>query len=111
MNRLLAFLLGLAVLIAGGVVHGVYAERWHKSSALEDAVALVPNVPGSFDGWQSELQTTDAAEFAQAGAEGYWSRVYRKDGKEFLVILMVGRSGRMSVHTPDVCYRGAGFDL
>jgi hypothetical protein len=24
---------------------------------------------------------------------------------------MCGRAGRMAVHTPEVCYRGAGFDL
>jgi hypothetical protein len=27
------------------------------------------------------------------------------------VILMCGRPDRMSVHTPDICYRGAGFDM
>jgi hypothetical protein len=27
------------------------------------------------------------------------------------VILMCGRAGRMSVHTPEVCYRGAGYEM
>src|SRR5207244_1355928 len=27
------------------------------------------------------------------------------------VILMCGRAGRMAVHTPEVCYGGAGFDM
>lgn len=111
MNRPMAIALGLATLIAGGVLHGVYADRWGKSSALEDAAARIGGVPRSFADWTSDDQPSDAAEFAQAGAEAYWTRVYRKAGKEFLVILMVGRSGRMAVHTPEVCYRGAGYDL
>jgi hypothetical protein len=28
-----------------------------------------------------------------------------------LVILMCGRTGRMAVHTPEVCYRGAGYEM
>jgi hypothetical protein len=28
-----------------------------------------------------------------------------------LAILMCGRAGKMAVHTPDVCYRGAGYDV
>ena len=30
---------------------------------------------------------------------------------ELLAVLMVGRAGRMAVHTPEVCYRGAGYEL
>ena len=32
-------------------------------------------------------------------------------GDSTLVILMCGRAGRMSVHTPEVCYRGAGYEM
>ncbi len=111
MSRTIAFVLGLAVLLAGGVVHGLYAERWQTSTAREEAVAKLPCVPMTVGEWVGEVQTTDDKEYAQAGAQGYWARMYRKDAKEFLVILMVGRSGRMAVHTPEVCYSGAGFDI
>jgi hypothetical protein len=111
MPRPLAVIFGLALLLAGGLVHGLYAERWQTSTALEDAVAKLPNVPIEIGGWQGTDEKMDEQEFAMAGARGYWARLYRKDGKEFQAILMVGRSGRMSVHTPEVCYRGAGFDL
>ncbi len=111
MSRSLAVVLGLAILLAGGVVHGLYAERWQTSTAREEAVAKLPTVPLAFGGWVGEDQPTDDQEYAQAGAQGYWSRLYRKDSKEFLAILMVGRAGRMAVHTPEVCYRGAGFEI
>jgi len=111
MSRPIAVILGLALLVAGGFVHGLYAERWQTSSALDEAVATIVDVPKSIGGWEGIDQATDEKEFALAGARGFWSRVYQKDGQEFLAILMVGRAGRMSVHTPEVCYRGAGFDL
>ncbi|MEI7685831.1 MAG: exosortase-associated EpsI family protein [Planctomycetota bacterium] len=111
MNRLLAVILAALLLVAGGVVHGMYADRWQTSSALDDAVARVARVPLTFGGWVGVEQPTDSAEYGQAGAQGYWARSYTKDGKSFLAILMVGRAGRMAVHTPEVCYRGAGFDL
>jgi Protein of unknown function (DUF3485) len=111
MTRPLAFVLSLALLLVGGIVHGLYAERWQTSSALDDAIAKLPHVPLEMGGWVGEEQATDEKEFDLAGARGYWSRIYRKDGKEFLAILMAGRAGRMAVHTPEVCYRGAGFDL
>src|SRR5262245_1587085 len=111
MTRQLAFAFGLAALVAGRTLHGVSADRWQNSSALEGAAAVLPSVPEAIAGAAGEGQSSDAAEFSQAGAAGYWTRIYRKDGKEFLAILMVGRSGRMAVHTPEVCYRGAGFDI
>lgn len=111
MPRWVAFVFAAGLLISGGVVHGVYAERWATSSALEDAVTRVPTVPLNANGWIGEAQETNSAEYAQAGARGYWARVYKKGDQSFLAILMVGRAGRMAVHTPEICYRGAGFDL
>jgi hypothetical protein len=51
--------------------------------------------------------------FALAGARSYWVRTYthRTSGASVLTVLMCGRAGKMAVHTPEVCYRGAGYDL
>jgi hypothetical protein len=92
-------------------VHGFYAERWRAADDLEFGARRLPMVPLDIDGWKAEERESDAAEFAQAGARGYWTRAYRKDGNEILAVLMVGRAGRMAVHTPEVCYRGAGYEL
>jgi hypothetical protein len=111
MNRLHAALLTFVLLVAGGAVHGYWSERWRAADDLEYGVEHLPKVPLEFDGWKAEERESKEDEFAQAGARGYWTRMYRKDGKELLVILMIGRPGRMSVHTPEVCYRGAGFEI
>ncbi len=34
-----------------------------------------------------------------------------RSGASVLVILLCGRSGKMSVHRPEHCYRGAGYEM
>jgi hypothetical protein len=46
-----------------------------------------------------------------AGAEGSWIRRFTSTNNEtVLVVLLVGRAGNMSVHRPESCYPGAGYD-
>jgi hypothetical protein len=112
MTRLLPWLTALTLLLTAGLLHGLWSERWQPSGALEEAVARLELVPLEIGDWQGTAIEVDAAAFAQAGARGYWARSYaHRHGGTVLVILMCGRSGRMAVHTPEVCYRGAGFDM
>lgn len=114
MTRPLASLIALTLLVAAGWVHGTWSDRWQKHPALESALARVEQVPIAFGDWLGEnLVSEYPEEFEKAGAQAHWMRRYQntRTGAAFQVILMCGRSGRMSVHTPEVCYRGAGFDL
>jgi hypothetical protein len=103
----------MTLLLATGLVHGIWTERWQPSEALEQAAARVGRLPLDIGDWQGSDVTVDPEAFTQAGARGYWARSYsrRDGGGSVLVILMCGRAGRMAVHTPEVCYRGAGYDL
>jgi hypothetical protein len=38
-------------------------------------------------------------------------RRYTSGSEAITVILMCGRAGHMAVHTPDICYRGAGYEM
>src|SRR5206468_8142907 len=80
---------------------------------LADAADRVNHVPIEVGDWKAEPVEADSAAFAQAGAERYWMRTYVDARRQtsLLVILMCGRAGRMAVHTPEVCYRGAGYDM
>jgi hypothetical protein len=112
MTRLPWWLTALALLLAAGLAHGLLAERWRPSGALEQAVARMDRVPLDIGEWQGQPVEVDEAAFAQAGARGYWARAYtNRRGEVVLAVLMCGRAGKMAVHTPEVCYRGAGFDL
>jgi hypothetical protein len=104
---------GLALVVLTGLVHGFWTGRWQQSRELKDAVARLDRVPLQAGPWQGRAQEADAEPFARAGASRYWVRQYadRRTGRAVTVILMCGRAGPMSVHTPDVCYRGAGFEV
>src|SRR5687767_10215753 len=103
-NRTATFLIALAILVVSGLVHGYWAERWTPSVALQEAAARVDQVPLEVGTWKAKTLDSDAATFFQAGAQTYWTRLYSAPGHKtpVLVILMCGRAGRMSVHTPEV---------
>ncbi|MFO0865534.1 MAG: exosortase-associated EpsI family protein [Gemmataceae bacterium] len=109
----IAALVAGLIVVGAGLVHGKLYDRWGSSQALEDAVARVDQVPMEIDGLIGETQSAEAEEFRAARAKGYWVRTYRDPDRktECLVILMCGRPGDMSIHTPDVCYKGAGYEM
>ena len=113
MTRLLPWLTALTLLLTAGVLHGLWTERWQPSTALAEAAARLHDVPIDFGDWHGRDEEVDPAAFAQAGARTYWARTYsRRHGDDtVLAILMCGRAGKMAVHTPEVCYRGAGYDV
>src|SRR3954467_767212 len=102
-NRWAVLAAALVVLLGSGLVHGLWSERWVKSVPLEEALARVPEVPLTLGAWQGEPIDVDAEAYRRAGAQAYWARTYsRPDRESFLVILMCGRAGKMSIHTPEV---------
>lgn len=112
MPRQAAVVTALVVLVICGLVHGLWAERWHKSRALEEAVARVELVPMEFGDWKGEVLEGDAESFENAGAQAYWMRSYvNAKNQKVLAILMCGRAGRMAVHTPEVCFQGGRYEL
>lgn len=113
MHRILAVSAAFILVISSGVVNGVWTARWHTSAALQTAVSRVPDVPLVFGDWQGQPLEVDTQALAKAGAQSYWMRRYHntRTGAVVSSILMCGRSGPMAVHTPDVCYSGAGYRL
>ncbi len=109
-SRLPALLAACGILLASGLVCHLLAK---DTAALDDAAARVALVPRTIGVWQAQDEPVDERSFEQAGAKGYWMRSYvnQETKASVLVILMCGRPGKMAVHTPEVCYRGAGYDL
>ena len=108
--RIGAFLTATAILLISGVVSHLMAR---DTEQLESAAARVAAAPRTVGDWQARDEATDDAVFEQIGARGYWTRTYvnQKTKESVLVILMCGRPGKMAVHTPEICYSGAGYDL
>ncbi|MGH7171694.1 MAG: exosortase-associated EpsI family protein [Gemmataceae bacterium] len=113
MSRMLPALLGLALVVAFGVVEGLWANRWHLSDAPERAAARLAEVPLSVGDWKGEAQELDARHVAKAELTGYLLRRYVNERTQdaVTVLLVCGRAGPVSLHTPDVCYQGRGYHL
>ena len=47
MSRLLPFLVGVALLLGAGIVHGLWTDRWRPSQELADAAAALSQLPHS----------------------------------------------------------------
>lgn len=113
MLRSLAFASALVIVVATGVVHGTWTHRWVVSHELTDALARIDKIPASFGDWEGRpMPDLDRESIELAEIRGYLARVYRNrlDHREVTVLLVCGRPGPISLHTPDVCYKGAGYE-
>ncbi len=102
----------LALILLCGLVHGLWTQRWHPSVAMQAAVQRLASVRLQIGNWQAVDQPLKPKHLAQAGLAGAWSRRYveQTTHEEVTVLLMCGRPASIAVHTPDICYWGAGYD-
>lgn len=106
-------LIGLLIVAVVALVQGRWTQRWEKSVDLEAAVQRLAEAPGDLGSWKAEVSDLEADALAAAGAQGSWVRRYtdERTGASVQIILLCGRPGPMSVHRPEHCYRGAGYDM
>lgn len=112
MCRFVLLIVVAAILLFDGYVHGLWTERWGASVDAELAAERLHEIPMSFGDWQGQAKEPLAErETAQAGFRAHCVRVYtnRRTGSAVSILLACGRPGPLSVHTPDVCYRGRGY--
>lgn len=107
----LAVLAALGGLLAYGWAEGIWTGRWRPTDAGRRAAAKLKDVPLMIGGWQGADGEFDERQIALAELDGYLYRIYTNsiDGSQVQVLVVCGRPGPISVHTPDVCYRGLGF--
>jgi hypothetical protein len=112
MRRNLPVLIALAMLLLAGLVHGVWTDRWGRPDEPPDFGRL-QDVPSTLGEWRGETVEADKNDLDLAHITSTWMRRYTHGGRGDVVtvLLMSGRAGPLSVHTPEACYRGAGFQL
>jgi hypothetical protein len=88
-------------------------NRWVDSVELEQAVLALDRIPMIVGDWEGRALTLDPRHVKRAEIGGYVHRMYtnRRDGASVAVLLVCGRPGPVSVHSPEVCYGGAGYAL
>jgi hypothetical protein len=112
-RSVLPVVVGLLLVLVTGLVHGLWSNRWSGRGDLEAAAARLTLAPLNVAGWKGhEEPPLDERRVARAGAAGHLRRLYvNEQGQAIAVTLLCGRFGPLSVHTPDVCYGGAGYEM
>lgn len=111
MFRLLLPLTGMVAVIVTGTVHGLWTDRWRLSDEPGASAARMEHLPLALPDWEGQVVGTRERDLG--GAAGYIHRryVHNRTGKEVTLFLVCGRPGPVSIHTPDVCYGGGGYDM
>ena len=103
----------LVVLAAGTYVQGKRSDRWGKASSerLTNFTSKLKNVPMQVGDWVGRDEPVKEDEFEASNCDGYVSRTYRnREGQEVNVYLVSGKAFHVTIHTPDWCYVGAGYE-
>jgi hypothetical protein len=112
MMRWIAALMASLALVACGIVHGFWTDRWVPPVETAQAAGLLNAIPLEVGDWDGEVQEVTKGE-AGEGVAGCIKRRYvnRKTGTVVSLFLVCGRSGPVSIHTPEACYGANGFQL
>jgi Protein of unknown function (DUF3485) len=111
MRRIVFLTLATMLLLLDGLVYGRWTDRWGNSQVVEDSVARLEQVPLTVGDWQGKPLPAPDNQAKRAGCAGLcvWRYERRLDGATVNVMLACGRPGPLAVHTPDICYGGAGY--
>src|SRR5947209_9927630 len=104
MTRTALSALGLLVLLVSGVVHGLWTDRWRAAAEPAAYAARLADVPRTVGDWEGQDVTLEEKSLRVAEVTGYLARTYvhRRTGAMAEVVVVCGRPGPISVHTPDV---------
>jgi hypothetical protein len=106
-----ALIVGLTIL--SGYLQGKMSRRWGESVDILAMGRALESFPEQIGPWQ--LESSDKLEEPVEKVlecAGYLVRGYRnpETGETLNLALLLGPSGPMSVHSPDVCYSAQAYD-
>jgi hypothetical protein len=111
-SRLFPTLAAVAAIMIAGAIPGLWAGRWVSSATVEEAASHLPNIPAVVGEWAGRDLPVTPAEQSLANASGFLRRRYvnSRTGAVVTLLVLCGRSGPLSLHTPEICMAGSGFD-
>jgi hypothetical protein len=112
MPRPWPILIVFSVIVLSGVVDGLWIDRWTVAKELDTAAGKLATVPMTIGDWDGRAQELDPRALAIAEVSGYVQRQYvnRRTGSTVSLLILCGRPGPVSVHLPETCYSGSGFE-
>jgi hypothetical protein len=113
MSRLLPLGLVLLVVTASGAAHGLWSGRWNVLDGSAQAAARLGHVPMTVGDWDGRAGAFDERQMKMAQLSGahLCEYVNRRTGSVVSSLLVCGRPGPVSVHPPELCYTGIGYEL
>lgn len=106
------FIGAIVLLLAGGVVHGMWTHRWSDPAKSNGEVDLLAKLQSNLGDWQpgatvpvSERETPKGTTVACR------EFINAKTNKRAVVSMTSGVPGVVAAHTPDVCFLGVGYKL
>jgi Protein of unknown function (DUF3485) len=113
MGRTFLALTAPLLLVTLGLAHGRLTNRWATSPELAAAVERLQRVPLTVGEWQGQDEELDARQVRIGELDGYVLRRYENaaTGASVSVLLVCGRPGPIAAHSPEVCYRGLGYQM
>ena len=111
MKRLFPVVTALAVVVGTGLVQGVWTDRWGLDAAVARLVSGLDRVPRDLGDWHAEVLDSDPNDAPGVAGQLYLRYANRRTGDSVAVVLLCGRPGPVSIHTPDVCYGASGFKV
>jgi hypothetical protein len=112
MLQLLSSITATGLLIACGILHGRWTDRWQPSLEPAKAAARLLDVGLILGEWEGQdLEAKPSSVTATLAGSLQRRYVNQRTGQAVLVALVCGRPGPVSIHTPDVCYAASGYQL
>jgi hypothetical protein len=112
MRQTLALVSVFALVLLSGLAHGLWTNRWATTAGPEAGAARLESLPMTLGEWDGQAQEMNPRELALAEVSGYVKRQYvnRRTGSVVSLLMVCGRPGPVAVHSPSVCYAGAGYE-
>jgi hypothetical protein len=111
MIRVLPLAATAMILAVTGYLHGRWTDRWGISETMTAAAAKLQELPLTIGDWDGSYREMDPDVLALTGGAAAVVPRYtnRRTGEVIDLMVLYGRPGPVSVHTPEVCYTGAGY--
>ena len=105
----------ISTLLTTYVVGGNWGWWGKMRQAMREAATVIEKIPKSFCDWEAAADDEPLSQVAieQLELADYVVRRYtnRTTGETVSLILMIGPTGRLTAHTPQICFGGRNFLL
>lgn len=104
----------VATTVTAGFVHGRWTNRWGHRPNIISAGERLEKLPLVIGNWQSKGDSPlDPVAARLLQCAGSINRVYEnaKTGDHVAVAVLLGPSGPIAVHTPEICYSSQNYQI